>query len=176
MESIGFLEHVAVHYNYLTIMEVKALQSWARRLPDNPVAVNIGAGAGTSSLALLGSRSDLTLISVDISAKNIVQEELTLEAGDIHASRYEQLCGDSAKFGTYWKRGPIDLVFIDGDHTYNQVKADIKAWLPHIKPGGILCGHDYGFETWPGVKQAFDEESAEFVLMGLVDHLIGFYI
>lgn len=176
MEPIGFLEHVAVHYNFLTIMEAQALQSWARKLSDNPIAINIGAGAGTSSLALLGSRDDLTLISIDINEKNIAREELTLEEGGIHASRYEQLCGDSAKFGTYWKRGFIDLVFIDGDHTYTQVKADIQSWLPHIKPGGILCGHDYGFEVWPGVKQAFDEEFAGFLSVGLVDHLIGFYI
>ena len=37
----------------------------------------------------------------------------------------------------------IDFVFIDADHTYEAVKSDIIAWLPKIRPGGIISGHDY---------------------------------
>jgi hypothetical protein len=36
----------------------------------------------------------------------------------------------------------LDFVFIDGNHGYSYVKQDILAWLPKIKPGGIICGHD----------------------------------
>jgi hypothetical protein len=45
----------------------------------------------------------------------------------------------------------IDFVFIDGDHSYNAVIKDIEAWLPKMKSGSILAGHDYGF---PEVKKA----------------------
>ena len=38
--------------------------------------------------------------------------------------------------------GSLDLVFIDGDHSFAAVRADIAAWLPKVRPGGILCGHD----------------------------------
>lgn len=37
---------------------------------------------------------------------------------------------------------PLDFVFIDGDHLYKSVKKDIQLWLPKIKNGGWLCGHD----------------------------------
>lgn len=39
--------------------------------------------------------------------------------------------------------GSLDAVFIDGDHSYEAVEADINAWLPKVKSTGILAGHDY---------------------------------
>lgn len=51
----------------------------------------------------------------------------------------------------------VDMVFIDANHEYEFVKQDIEAWLPHVRPGGIIAGHDYGFAMFPGVKQAVDE-------------------
>lgn len=36
----------------------------------------------------------------------------------------------------------FDLVFIDADHSYGATLNDVRAWLPKVKPGGILCGHD----------------------------------
>jgi predicted O-methyltransferase YrrM len=47
-----------------------------------------------------------------------------------------------------------DLVYIDGDHTYDGVVKDLAAWYPKVKKGGIICGDDIG---WPGVKKAVDE-------------------
>lgn len=51
----------------------------------------------------------------------------------------------------------VDLVFIDANHEYEFVKQDIEAWLPHVRPGGIIAGHDYGMSLFPGVKQAVNE-------------------
>jgi SAM-dependent methyltransferase len=39
--------------------------------------------------------------------------------------------------------GALDLVYIDGDHNYEPVKADLLAWLPKVRPGGWVAGHDY---------------------------------
>jgi predicted O-methyltransferase YrrM len=37
----------------------------------------------------------------------------------------------------------FDLVYIDGVHTYEQVKKDIENYRKIVKPNGLLCGHDY---------------------------------
>lgn len=54
-----------------------------------------------------------------------------------------------------------DVVFIDAMHTYEGVRDDIARWWPHVKPGGVLCLHDYGHDAFPGVKQAADEAFGE---------------
>lgn len=52
----------------------------------------------------------------------------------------------------------IDCVFIDGLHTYEAVMEDIKAWVPKIRPGGMISGHDYkGHPRHAGVQKAVDE-------------------
>ena len=53
--------------------------------------------------------------------------------------------------------GELDMVYIDGLHTYEGVKNEIKLYLPKIKKGGWICGHDYGSKHFPGVKKAVDE-------------------
>ena len=50
----------------------------------------------------------------------------------------------------------LDIVFIDANHYYDNVKSDILAWLPKIKRGGIISGHDYT-ESWPDVIKAVNE-------------------
>ena len=50
----------------------------------------------------------------------------------------------------------LDLVYVDADHEYESVKEDINNWLPKIKKGGFIAGHDfYGVNN--GVEQAVIE-------------------
>jgi hypothetical protein len=59
-----------------------------------------------------------------------------------------------------------DMIFLDASHAYEDVAADIEAWRSKVRPGGTLCGHDYG--TWPGVKQAVDERFTSINLTGSI--------
>lgn len=52
----------------------------------------------------------------------------------------------------------LDFAYIDASHSYIDVLADIHAWWPKIRNGGMLCGHDY-CDRWPGVMQSVDEFS-----------------
>lgn len=50
----------------------------------------------------------------------------------------------------------LDLVFVDGSHAEKDVLEDCDVWLPKIRPGGTIAGHDYGHGQIPGVKLAVD--------------------
>ncbi len=60
---------------------------------------------------------------------------------------------DSVMASKQFADNSCDFVFIDADHSEDAVRADIEAWLPKIKPGGLLAGHDY---EWPSVRRAVD--------------------
>lgn len=62
----------------------------------------------------------------------------------------------------------LDFVYVDGAHEYDDVKADIEAWLPKVKKGGIIAGDDYGVGIHPDVKRVVDELFPFSVKDGLV--------
>lgn len=58
------------------------------------------------------------------------------------------------------KGGEINVLFIDGDHTYEGCKADIDAWYPHMAKDGVMLFHDCD-ATSPGVVKAVHEFAKE---------------
>lgn len=62
---------------------------------------------------------------------------------------------DSVRASKLFGYGYLDMVFIDADHSYEAVLRDIRAWLPVVRNGGIISGHDYG--TYKGVVRAVNE-------------------
>lgn len=48
----------------------------------------------------------------------------------------------------------IDFVFVDARHDYASVLADVVAWSPKVRPGGVMAGHDASIGS---VKQAITE-------------------
>lgn len=49
--------------------------------------------------------------------------------------------------------GPIRLLFIDGDHSYEASRLDFALWSPHVVLGGLIAFHDIGH--WDGVTQFY---------------------
>ncbi|HVG57612.1 MAG TPA: class I SAM-dependent methyltransferase [Hyalangium sp.] len=52
-------------------------------------------------------------------------------------------------------RGRIALLFVDADHHYNAVRADLEAWMPFLTPEGVVVLHDVG--SWEGPTRAAAE-------------------
>ncbi len=74
------------------------------------------------------------------------------------------------------RRGTIDFVFIDGDHSYEACTADIEAWTPFVKRGGVIAFHDFGSRA-DGVTRAIFEaiKAGRFAgIVGVAGTIIAF--
>lgn len=54
----------------------------------------------------------------------------------------------------------LDVVYIDGNHSYTSVVEDLSLWYPKIKNNGFICGHDYS-KRFDGVVKAVNEFTQE---------------
>jgi predicted O-methyltransferase YrrM len=170
-------EEIRDRFNYLFRDELVALKRYARALPPNPTIINIGAGSGTSGLAFLESRTDATVVTIDITNTDspfgsLYSERAVVKNSGINTTgRWTQIHSDSKT--AYWPN-QVDMVFIDGDHSYEGCRGDIEVWLPRLRAGGLLLVHDYKkteaiamlqydpktmphYKEWRGVDKAVDD-------------------
>jgi predicted O-methyltransferase YrrM len=63
----------------------------------------------------------------------------------------------SLEVATGW-REPVDLLFVDGWHSYDAVVADGEAWLPHLSPNGVVIFDDYA--SYGEVREAIHDLAA----------------
>jgi predicted O-methyltransferase YrrM len=125
----------------------------------SPVIVEIGSWLGTGSTQILldhvkqrGGR--LHCVDTWQGSPDVARHVDMLSAYDVYGSFLENVkraggeqCVEphrmsSAQAASTFADASVDMVFVDADHHYDAVRADLKAWLPKLKPGGILCGHD----------------------------------
>lgn len=152
-----------------------------RRLPAGPAEVaEVGCFVGTLSRYLLMSRPDVKLFMIDSWAPKETQPQPYVATGDRHAhqtaeecryyrlrakarvhrfgDRVRVMCMDSVAASRLTEDKSLDLVFLDADHSEPGLAADIEAWLPKIKPGGYLGGHDFAsterIADFSGVERA----------------------
>ena len=152
-----------------------------RHLHHPRTGAEVGVWRGRNSAALLAAFPDLTLTMVDAWSADgwegdnrlggLPQAEFddarreAIEVTEFAADRRIIRPGWSHRVAEFVPDDSMDFVFIDADHRYEAVRADIAAWRPRVRRGGILCGHDYfsprnAKGQW-GVKRAVDEWAAE---------------
>jgi len=128
---------------YCSPWEGAFLEGLAANCPNPARVVEIGTGKGTSLVRILYGLSlheDVRVWTIDLLEQEGARE--ALEAAQVPNWRYTMLIGDSAEIGGFdWE--PLDLVLVDGSHSYDGVKADVGAWVPHLKPAGVIVFHDF---------------------------------
>ena len=90
--------------------------------------------------------------------RNYLYDQFTANLSDeIKAKKVIPTRGGSCVIADGFMRESFDMIFIDGAHGYDSVKADILAWIPLLSPDGLLCGHDFGNGTSRGLEAAVRE-------------------
>lgn len=108
--------------------------------------VEVGScfGRSTAYLALKikESRKQIRLDAVDMWPKNYNWFFANMIGCQVnHLIKPMRMPSHLASF--HYPDESLDFVFIDADHSYEEVKRDIISWFPKIKPNGFLAGHDY---------------------------------
>ncbi len=104
-------------------------------------------GAGTAALPL--ASGDATYIDKPVSGGRISEAA--------RSNRITQLYGDSGTFDFSPWEARVDLMFVDGSHSYEYVLSDTEAAWKMVKPGGLILWHDYDSRWWPGVTRALNQ-------------------
>ena len=134
------------------------LEALTRRLKlEGAVMVEVGSYTGESAEIFAKSGSFRKIYCVDPWSRTPTEAESLFDKRTKPYPEILKLKGRSVAASRQFSNASVDFVYIDADHRYSAVKADILAWLPKVKPGGWIGGHDYRWR-FKGVIRAVDEE------------------
>jgi len=110
-------------------------------------AVDLGTYHGFTAVVLaLACRRCCT---VDSYGQGVAREyhnfNYDLDANRSLAERWGNITvknSDTEAAGREWKSGPVDVLFVDADHSQSGTLANVEAWCPHMRRGGRIIFHD----------------------------------
>lgn len=145
------------------------------------VLVELGTHAGDSYCAFCQAVEQLELPALCYAVDNwrgdihygAYGPEVYEELRAYHDARYSDFSvlvrSDFDEANRYFRAGMIDLLHVDGSHTYEAVKHDFETWLPKMRDGGVMLFHDTNVEPDArlhrenfGVRRFFAEVKAGF--------------
>ena len=155
-----FGTHIGVH-------ECDAVRlAWlASQVPDGGTIVEIGSfwGRSTGYMAAACKDRDISIIAIDFwpnieDFTKFLRNMKMLEYHFVQAVRMYSVEACAKLF--HDKDESIDLLFIDGDHSFKGVENDYVNWFPKVKSGGTIAFHDYAAYAW-GEVQFFVDSVAQ---------------
>ena len=147
---------------YTTTDELFKLYYLANSLNEKSVAVEIGSYIGASSL-MIGSalKKDSLLYCIDTWENDAMTEgnwdtfSVFLKNTASVSDKIKTIKSESVKAAGEFSY-LIDYLFIDGDHSYDAVKADTESWFNKLKIGGLIVMHDISWAE--GVIRVVEED------------------
>ena len=142
---------------FLSFPDLKALYKLSSSLPENSIIVEIGSLHGKSSVQLARSSPTSTVYCFDfwnghhikLTPDGPFKRQNTIKNFKFFTQNYPNIKPKQitvSPHGAEWGDQLVDMVFIDAEHINPSDWDIIEYWLPKIKKGGILSGHDYHVE------------------------------
>lgn len=128
--------------------EQEALLHYASQVPGSGLILEIGGEYGMSaSLFAKAAPQTVDIVTIDLFPGDLQSQHMANLAEAGFLGRTHAIKANSREAAESWPTATpsgteIDLLFIDGDHTYDGVVADIVGWIPYVKPGGFVIFHD----------------------------------
>jgi predicted O-methyltransferase YrrM len=132
--------------------------------PRRVLEIGTGLG-GTLYLLSWAAAGDARLLSLDLREQSRARrflyrsfargrQRLAAWIVDSHAAQTR------AAAERFFRHAPVDVLFIDGDHSYDGVRRDYELYAPLVRPGGVIAFHDIvdGPETAVGEVPRFWRE------------------
>ncbi len=135
----------------------------AESLPDGANIVEIGSFKGRSTCCLAfgcrGTKKHIFAVDSfngndwDFAERDFFKEfQHNIERCGVGGT-VEPVVGLSREVSKGWNT-PIQMLFVDGSHRYEDVLADFEGFFPHVTDGGLVAFHDVE-EAWPEVHEAW---------------------
>lgn len=117
---------------------------------DAQVVVELGVRTARSTTALLAGVEETGGL---VWSCDVVNHGAPSEVGE--HPQWEFVLGDDVAMAPFAPT-PIDVLFIDTSHTYEQTVAELVAYAQLVRPGGAIALHDTN-DDWPAVQRALFE-------------------
>lgn len=159
-KSLGIVEKItqkvpSFHHHYHILYDI------ANMIKKEKITyLEIGAYAGASAILMLHNEKVEKVFSIDI-GKPVEKNTVLKNVSDFFKDdRYNYILGNSQKDKTInsilTKIKEVDILFIDGDHTFQGVIKDFKNYSPIVSKGGYIIFDDYNCNASKEVKVAVD--------------------
>lgn len=130
-----------ISFSQLWVEEEQFLANFSAQLPPGSTIVEIGTAQGGSAyiFARVTAGKNISIYSYDIAPS---QEALK----NLKGLKVNIIAQSSTKGAAQWPRKvgrPIDLLFLDGSHTFINIYNDYNNWVRFLKPGAWILFHDY---------------------------------
>lgn len=126
--------------------EQQVLMLYASQVPNGGIIVEIGGEFGQSaSLFAKAADPSVDIFTFDLFPGDLQVQHLSNLAEAGFKGRTHAIKANSREAAGEWTTittSNIDLLFVDGDHTYEGALGDATLWWPHLKKDGFIIFHD----------------------------------
>lgn len=144
---------------WTTVEERACLAQLAKEVPDDGLILEIGCLYGGTTCVLAAANTNANIVSMDNFSwtpegyPKATKDLFLQNMKSVDAKNVTVIEGDSTELWRHWNKD-IDLLWIDGGHSYQYVYSDLSNFSKHAK---VIALHDYKNPAWDTIETAIKD-------------------